>query len=100
MATGNLIKADTNSFAVPCQVDGSGNAIHRPLARVVEQISSLTDTAPKNPNTFAFWKGLNAAAGGGVLTTDVQVAFHSMSTVLPRSILALTPTLCKSTFSF
>jgi hypothetical protein len=70
MATGNFVNANTNFFAAPCQVDGSGNVIGHSHV-VVEQISSLTDTTPTNPNTFAFFKGLNAAAVGGVLTADV-----------------------------
>lgn len=38
---------------------------------MVEQIDSLTSTQVTNPKQFAFFKGLNAAAQGGILTADV-----------------------------
>lgn len=38
---------------------------------MIEAIDSLATTTPSDPTTFAFFKGLNAAAVGGVLTATV-----------------------------
>jgi len=70
MVTGNFVNAQANYYAAPCQVDGTGTVIGHSHV-VVEKIDSLGSTTVTNPTTFAFFKGLNAAAVGGVLTADV-----------------------------
>lgn len=70
MDTGNFVNANTNFFAAPCQVNAAGDVIGHSHV-VVEALPSLTDTTPTNPNVFAFFKGLNAAAVNGALTAEV-----------------------------
>lgn len=38
---------------------------------VIEEIGSLTSTDVTNPQQFAFFKGLNAPAANGILSTNV-----------------------------
>lgn len=70
MVTGNFVNAQANYYAAPCQVDGTGTVIGHSHV-VVEKLDSLQSTAPTDPTRFAFFKGLNLAAVGGVLTADV-----------------------------
>ncbi|KAF8318488.1 hypothetical protein DL93DRAFT_398270 [Clavulina sp. PMI_390] len=70
MVTGNFVNANANYYAAPCQVDSTGTVIgHSHI--VVEEMTSLSQTAVTNPNVFAFFKGLNAAAVGGQLSAEV-----------------------------
>ncbi|GJE94220.1 hypothetical protein PsYK624_103880 [Phanerochaete sordida] len=68
--TGFFVNANENYFSAPQQVGSSGN-IQGHSHVVIEQVKSFTDTTPTDPTKFAFFKGLNAAAVGGVLTADV-----------------------------
>lgn len=70
LQTGNFVNPNTNYFSAPQQVDGSGNIIGHSHV-VVDALQSLTQTQPTDPTKFSFFKGLNAAAQGGVLTADV-----------------------------
>jgi hypothetical protein len=70
MVTGNFVNPQTNYFSAPCQVDGSGTVIGHSHV-VVEKLSALDQTTVTDPNVFAFFKGLNAAAQGGVLSATV-----------------------------
>ncbi|KIL70611.1 hypothetical protein M378DRAFT_65929 [Amanita muscaria Koide BX008] len=70
LATGNFVNADLNYFAAPQQVNNQG-LITGHSHVVVEQLTSLSQTTPLDPQKFAFFKGLNAAAQNGVLTADV-----------------------------
>lgn len=70
MVTGNFVAAATNYYAAPCQVDGSGTVIGHSHF-VVEKMTSLTQTTPTDPLTFAFFKGVNSPAVGGILTEAV-----------------------------
>ncbi|KAF4572519.1 hypothetical protein EYR36_007026 [Pleurotus pulmonarius] len=70
LETGNFVNAQANYFAAPQQLNGQG-LIKGHSHVVVEQIDSLTSTQVTNPKQFAFFKGLNAAAQGGILTADV-----------------------------
>lgn len=70
LQTGNFVNPNTNYFAAPQQVDGSGNIVGHSHV-VVDTLQSVTQTTPTDPTKFAFFKGLNAAAQGGVLTADV-----------------------------
>ncbi|KAI0809079.1 hypothetical protein BC629DRAFT_1086632 [Irpex lacteus] len=70
LQTGNFVNPNTNYFSAPQQVDGSGNIIgHSHIT--IDAIQSLTQTTPTDPTKFVYFKGLNAAAQGGVLTADV-----------------------------
>ena len=67
-----------------CRVDSSGNILgHSHI--VIEQLDSLAQTTPTNPQKFAFFKGLNAAAVNGVLTADVTAGlapgFYRMASI-------------------
>ncbi|KDQ30364.1 hypothetical protein PLEOSDRAFT_25622, partial [Pleurotus ostreatus PC15] len=70
LETGNFVNAQANYFAAPQQLNGQG-VIKGHSHVVVEEIDSLTSTQVTNPKQFAFFKGLNAAAQGGILTADV-----------------------------
>lgn len=70
LETGNFVNAQANYFAAPAQVNSDGVLIGHSHV-VVEQLQSLDQTTPTDPTKFAFFKGLNAAAQGGVLTADV-----------------------------
>lgn len=70
LVTGNFVNAQSSYYAAPCQVDGTGTVIGHSHV-VVEPISSIDSTALTSPLKFSFFKGLNAAAVGGVLTADV-----------------------------
>ncbi|CAE7051592.1 unnamed protein product [Rhizoctonia solani] len=70
MAMGNFVNPQTNYFAAPQQLNGQGTIIaHSHI--VIEQIDSLTSTKVSDPNKFAFFQGLNAAAEGGVVSATV-----------------------------
>ncbi|KDR85218.1 hypothetical protein GALMADRAFT_20910, partial [Galerina marginata CBS 339.88] len=68
--TGHFVNAQQNYFAAPQQLNSGGTIIGHSHV-VVEQLQALDQTTPTNPKNFAFFKGLNAAAQGGVLTADV-----------------------------
>jgi hypothetical protein len=71
LETGNFVNAQTNYYSAPQQVNGQGLLIgHSHI--VIETLSSLQDTEPLDPNTFAFFKGLNDPAdGNNILSTNV-----------------------------
>ncbi|KAG6837748.1 hypothetical protein H0H93_001674 [Arthromyces matolae] len=70
METGFFVNAQENYFAAPQQLNAQGQ-IQGHSHVVVEQIASLDQTSPTDPQKFAFFKGLNAAAANGQLTADV-----------------------------
>jgi hypothetical protein len=70
LETGNFVNAQQNYFAAPQQVNQQGQIIGHSHV-VVEQLTSIDQITPTNPKKFAFFKGLNEAAKGGVLTADV-----------------------------
>lgn len=70
LETGNFVNAQSNYYAAPAQVNSNGVLIGHSHV-VVEQLDSLDQTTPTNPNKFLFFKGLNEAAANGVLTADV-----------------------------
>lgn len=70
LETGNFVNAQANYYAAPSQVNSAGVLIGHSHV-VVEQLQALDQTTPTDPTKFAFFKGLNAAAQGGVLTADV-----------------------------
>jgi hypothetical protein len=71
LVTGNFVNAQENYFAAPQQLDGSGQIVGHSHV-VIETLTAIDQTQPTDPNKFAFFKGLNAAANGGVLTADVD----------------------------
>ncbi len=68
--TGFFTNPNENYFAAPQTVDGSGN-INGHSHVVVEALPSLDTTTPTDPTKFAFFKGLNDKAQGGVLSVEV-----------------------------
>lgn len=71
MQTGFFVNANANYFAAPQQLNSAGQIIGHSHV-VIEPLTSLTQTTPTDPTKFVFFKGLNAAAVGGVLTADVD----------------------------
>jgi hypothetical protein len=68
--TGNFVNANENYFAAPQQLNAQGQIIGHTHV-VIEAINGLADTTPTNPQTFAFFKGVNTAAVNGAVTADV-----------------------------
>ncbi|KAG5646081.1 hypothetical protein DXG03_004504 [Asterophora parasitica] len=71
LETGNFVNAQQNYFSAPQQLNGQG-VIRGHSHVVVELLTSLDQTTPLDPNVFAFFKGLNGQASGGILTADVD----------------------------
>lgn len=72
LETGNFVNAQQNYFSAPQQLNGQG-VIKGHSHVVIEQLESLDQTTPTDPNVFAFFKGLNGKANGqGILTADVD----------------------------
>jgi len=82
--SGNFVNADENYFAAPQQLNAQGQIIGHSHV-VVEALSALGQTTPTDPTKFAFFKGLNAAAVGGILTADVTAGlpagFYKLSSI-------------------
>jgi hypothetical protein len=70
MQTGFFVNAEQNYFAAPQQLNAKGQ-IQGHSHVVIEAIKALDSTTPLNPLKFAFFKGLNSAASGGVLSANV-----------------------------
>jgi hypothetical protein len=70
LETGHFVNANENYFSAPQQVNAQGQ-VQGHSHVVIEAISSFTQTTATDPTRFAFFKGLNDAAQGGVLTADV-----------------------------
>jgi len=70
LETGNFVNAQQNYFAAPQQLNAQGQIIGHSHV-VIEAINGLGQTTPSDPTKFAFFKGLNSAAVGGILTADV-----------------------------
>jgi len=71
LETGNFVNAQASYFAAPQQLNTAGQIVGHSHV-VVEAINGLNDTTPTNPQVFAFFLGLNAAATGGALTATVK----------------------------
>ena len=82
--SGAFVNADENYFAAPQQVNANGQIIGHSHV-VIESLSALDQTQPTNPLKFAFFKGLNEPATGGILTTDVTgglpAGFYKLSSI-------------------
>jgi len=70
LATGNFVNAELSYFAAPQTISPGGPIIGHSHV-VVEALSALDQTSPTDPRKFAFFKGLDNAAQGGVLTAAV-----------------------------
>jgi hypothetical protein len=70
LTTGNFVNANENYYAAPQQIGGNGDIIGH-THFTVQAIPSFTSTAPLDPNVFAFFKGVNTAAQGGVVSEAV-----------------------------
>jgi len=70
LATGNFVNAEENYFAAPQQLNGAGIIVGHSHV-VVETLQALDQTTPNDPAKFAFFKGLNDAAQGGILSASV-----------------------------
>lgn len=68
--TGFFVNAQQNYFSAPQQVNGNG-VIQGHSHVVIQKLESLGQTTPLDPERFEFFKGLNGAAQGGVLTAEV-----------------------------
>ncbi|KAL5498253.1 hypothetical protein ACEPAH_2393 [Sanghuangporus vaninii] len=82
LETGNFVNENTNYLAAPQQVNAQGNIIGHSRI-VIEQLDSLDQTTPTNPNRFAFFKGISSPAVNGVLSADI-------TTGLPAGVYRLT----------
>ncbi|KAE9394318.1 hypothetical protein BT96DRAFT_886646 [Gymnopus androsaceus JB14] len=71
LITGNFVNADESYFAAPQQVDATSGQIIGHTHVVMELLSDLGQTTPTNPQVFAFFKGVDAAAVNGAVTVDV-----------------------------
>jgi len=82
--SGAFVNAEENYFAAPQQVNADGQIIGHSHV-VVESLSALDQTTPTNPSKFAFFKGLNSPAVGGILTADVTAGlpagFYKLSSI-------------------
>ena len=70
LVTGNFVNAQENYYSAPQQVDQGGTIIGH-THFTVQDVGSFTSTKPIDPNVFAFFKGVNGAAKGGVVTESV-----------------------------
>jgi len=70
MQTGSFVNPDENYLAAPQQLNAQGNIIgHSHI--VVQSLSSLNQSTPLDPKTFAFFLGVNNAAVNGILSAKV-----------------------------
>jgi hypothetical protein len=70
LETGNFVNAATNYYSAPQTVNGNGDIIGH-THFTVSSVGSFTSTQPEDPNTFAFFKGVNSAAINGVVSEPV-----------------------------
>ena len=84
LATGNFVNADENYFSAPQQLNNEGLILGHSHV-VIEELDGLDQTNPTDPTTFAFFKGLNSAAQGGILMADVDkglpAGFYKLSSI-------------------
>ncbi|KAF9056397.1 hypothetical protein BJ165DRAFT_511014 [Panaeolus papilionaceus] len=70
LETGAFTNAQQTYFGAPQRLNGNGVIIGHSHV-VVDPLQSLDQTTPTDPKAFAFFKGLNEAAQGGVLKADL-----------------------------
>lgn len=69
LVTGEFTNAANTYYAAPQQLVNGVIKGHSHVT--VQKLTSLDSPEPLNPKIFDFFKGLNAAAKGGILTADV-----------------------------
>jgi hypothetical protein len=70
LETGWFTNPEKTYMSSPQEVNSSGDVIgHSHI--VIERLTGFGQTTPTDPKSFVFFKGLNAAAVNGVLSTDV-----------------------------
>jgi hypothetical protein len=84
MQTGFFVNAQENYFAAPQFLNAQGQ-IQGHSHIVIEPLTALDQNTPLDPTKFAYFKGLNGAAVGGVLTADVTAGlpagFYKLSSI-------------------
>jgi len=70
LQTGNFVNPTTNYYSAPAQTAEDGTLIGHSHV-VIQKMTSKSQTTPLDPTVFAFFKGMNQAAVGGVLTAEV-----------------------------
>ncbi|KEP53658.1 hypothetical protein V565_028260 [Rhizoctonia solani 123E] len=70
LSTGNFVNPATNYYGAPAQTTADGTLVGHSHV-VVEKLTSKRQIEPTDPQKFAFFKGLNQVAEGGILTADV-----------------------------
>jgi len=82
MQTGFFVNAQQSYFAAPQQLNNQGQIMGHSHV-VIETLDSITQTTPTDPTKFAFFKGLNAAAAGGILTATASLpaGVYKISTI-------------------
>ena len=78
LETGNFVNAQENYYSAPQQVNQAGDIVGH-THFTVQAIPSFTSTAPLDPNVFAFFKGVNTAAQGGVVSEAVTAGLPAGS---------------------
>jgi hypothetical protein len=78
LQTGNFVNAQQNYYSAPQQVNQAGDIIGH-THFTVQAIPSFTSTKPLDPNVFAFFKGVNTAAQGGVVSEAVTAGLPAGS---------------------
>ena len=78
LETGNFVNANENYYSAPQQVNQAGDIVGH-THFTVQAIPSFTSTAPLDPNVFAFFKGVNTAAQGGVVSEAVTAGLPAGS---------------------
>jgi hypothetical protein len=69
---GHFVNAQQNYYSAPQQVNNQGVIIGH-THFVIQAMDSLTSTKPLDPSVFAFFKGVNTAAGGdGTVSVPVD----------------------------
>ncbi|KAH7339658.1 hypothetical protein B0J17DRAFT_369607 [Rhizoctonia solani] len=76
LSTGNFVNPATNYYGAPAQTTADGTLIGHSHV-VIEKLTSKTQTVPTDPQKFAFFKGLNQAAVGGVLSAEVTAGLSA-----------------------
>jgi len=70
LTTGNFVNPNSNYYGAPQTTGNDGNIIGHSHV-TIQKMDDVTSPLPLDPSIFAFFKGFNALAKGGVLTADV-----------------------------
>jgi hypothetical protein len=71
LEAGNFVNAQSNYYAAPQQVNAQGDIVGH-THFVIQAIDALASTKVLDPQTFAFFKGVNTPAGqDGTVSVDV-----------------------------